>query len=421
MTSGFLLVALLGCAGETGDDTATSATTGKLSDSTSSAPTVTTLGWDTNSSGGTEGEPPIDCDAICARTWVYDGDLPFVDPDFDLSGFACMEEVTGVLAIHDFSGPLPSELLSLRRAGVLSITRSLSVSGLDCMETVSQLVVVDNEELLDLSPLDGITAKSTLVISGNHSIEDASAISIGDGETMDMVIISGNDALITLPEVTPGTPVQQLEIQHNKLLTDLDGLHNLHMVSINESDGSVLMVIDNPAMGDVSALSEIIPPTAPFLRVWLGQLPALDTINGLDNLRTAQWLSLFDLPLVDHLGPLDALEELGSLSISDMPLLESLDGVGNSMNLDTLLLGQCTQKGVQFTGIYGGNGIASLGHLELGSNPNLGTFADFAPAGLESVRSAYNPMLAPETLGTYCAELGVNDCCSQPPENCSCR
>lgn len=234
----------------------------------------------------------------------------------DISG--TVTNLSGLESIREVRG----------RVYVESTTQLENLKGLENVERTA-LVVAGSEGLVSLTGLEGVREVSGVVLAGNASLADLSALTNASFAGTSLTI-TGNAALPNLVGFEGMTEADAIVLDGNTSLTSLAGLDNLQEIRS-------LLVSNNPALTDLSLPSLVeaeyltFPNGESIERVHVPLLhtvdslvivtcPLLTTID-LGALETASSLTIADNATLVDLGDLAGLASVGTATITENPLL----------------------------------------------------------------------------------------------------
>lgn len=425
-------------AGETATTSPTSSTSttdGGSSSSTTADPTTSTTrpGTTSGSASSTGGTSATGGNEVCDEWVVHVGDLWITD-DTDLASLVCIVEVTGSVHVEGTT--------ALTSFGTLS---NLATVGED-------VFVLDNAALVDLAGLSGLknmvgSPSATIAIHNNPALVDISGLSAL--EIVDSVSIVDCDALTDLtglqgPIVGNLQKGWYLTVAANDGLTDLGGLADLQGFS------GQLMIENNAALEDISALEFVLDP-AGLAGIYVVDNPVLVDLVGLEAVTQVGELQLFnndaltsmhgleglvestnDIYIVGHdnlttTAGLEALQKVVTLQIFDNKALSSLAGLsGLSTVSQVLAIGSCESGGSDaLVDLHGLENLQTAWALTISNNSALTSLAGLE--GLESVELLFivnNTALPTATAEALAAKFNTMNTvlCNNmgAPEMCPC-
>ncbi|MCY1072068.1 hypothetical protein OV090_45405 [Nannocystis sp. RBIL2] len=406
-----LLLSLSACtarpsAGDSAGDTTTDTSSSAASTSMDPIDGVATGSASTTEAGSSTmtipGGPPSMCGPPCDETWTHVGDLYIGDLMYSSTDeFKCMTRVVGNLDISDLD---QAQLSGLRN--LVSIEGSLSIL---------------SDTLTDLSPLSCLEEVT-------WQIQLGPAVNLTDLSGLDSLRFTQIFALLytaatALPTFAPDfAGLGQADITGNPELVDLDGA-----ATWKTSDEGVWTIVrDNESLKSVAGLQPLLAssPTPPH--VWLENLPALESLAGLEGLTALGHVDLVWLPLVPDLAPLTQLKSVAALTLGMMPLIQDLQPLSQLESAGLLGLGSCVQYDSWFgldglTSLAGLSSLTTLDSLMVVDNENLMTLA--GADKLTSVSGSWsvddNPALHSSAIDAFAAQVGSEPCWRDDPE-CIC-
>ncbi len=245
------------------------------------------------------------------------GDLKLIEdedsenPIIDLSSLNTLENIGGDLAIFE-----TSELQTLE--------------GLNNIENVNRCIIYDNQNVEDISALQGIMVNNFINVSYNPKITSLSIFS--NIETLESgVQISGNNSLTSLQGfnnlISTGGGVG---VKYNENLNNVFDLNSLTTI------GGRLNISDNPNLINLNGLNNLQTVQSD---VWLMDNEHLFDINGLQSLTSFNGEMIINR--CDNLQNVDGLIGLTSIELLQLyncDSLQNLDGVANLTSVDAVVI-----------------------------------------------------------------------------------
>ena len=241
------------------------------------------------------------------------------------------QEFTGERGAEDMRAFCDAHPAGAHVDGVVRIEATAATElALDCVCSVTGLVVTDNLELLGLGGLGGLhSIHGDLVVAGNVSMTTLAGlpdVTIDGG-----VEITENDSLSDLAGLPPGLTdlAGGLTIRGNGGLTSLEGLPG-ELAAVER-----LKIVDNDALLDLRGL-----PASLWVRdnVYIGSNARLRTLAGLPaGLDQVGYFEVIGNPALERLG--DARPgalEVEVLRLWKNPALIDLSGLPEELRVDTL-------------------------------------------------------------------------------------
>lgn len=415
--------------------TTTDTTTG--GSTTTSGSTSTDASGNGSSAGSGSGSSTSGGDEVCGEGIVHHGDLVITD-DTDLTSLACIVEVTGRLKISD------TELLT-------------SFAPLANLKKVGDDVqIFFNAALVDLDGLAGLVevggelppapfSFGEITVHGNPALVDITGL--GSVKILDSLVIYDCDALSDLSG-PQGPIVGREEKGWNLAIGENDALTSLDTLAI-ESFGDRLLLVDNPNLADISALTTIMDPAQVHV-VEIVRNPALVDLVGLDavthglNVRifdndaltdmqglgdledVAQYLDIVGNDGLLGLQGLDQLAHVHIFSIAGNPALASLAGLDALTTVThSLAIGSCPDAGnASLVDLHGLESLTTVMNLGVQSNASLTSLAGLEGlTSLDKLWAQFNPLLPSAEATALAAKFGVpSEICDNagPPEPCIC-
>ena len=256
---------------------------------------------------------------------VYDGDLTLSSQD-EVNAFN-YTEVTGYFLIAEsVSGnivdltPLNS-LISV--GGYFSIYQNDALTSIDGLQSLTSVgenfAIIQNDALINIDELQSLTS-----VGAHFSISYNTALMNLDGlQNLTSVggdlVIQLNDELKNLDGLQSLTSVGGgLWINHNAsltLLTNLDGLHNLRCIHID----------DNTALTNLDGLESL---TSVDEWIWIANNTTLKNIDGLESLTSVGWYVWIGYnSALTNLDGLRSLTSVGILTLSNNTVLVRFCGI----------------------------------------------------------------------------------------------
>jgi hypothetical protein len=257
-----------------------------------------------------------------------------------------------------------------------------SLDGLSALAHIDQSALIsDNPLLTNVDGLVGlVSVGDKLTISNNELL--ASLTGLANLESASQIVIAST-RVTTLEGLSKLVSVNQLEIHHNDLLTDMDALLNLanlesglsitannslvHLNGLQNISGRVegVSIIDNVMLESISALAGI--NTVGTVQI-IGN-GALQILDGLQNVKAVDWdLRIRENDALMNLDALSGIELIGNdLEILNNPTLVSIDGLsglrglGANPDFNCLFFGWCDNLQIVGNGLLPSlNGLANL-------------------------------------------------------------
>lgn len=314
---------------------------------TTDATTTDATTTDAPTTGATTDVPVAACQ--CDDPVVHEGSLDVVG----LAAYAgkCLVEVTDGVELRDIVDPVVlAPLANLERVGWLTLTSNpglVDLAPFGCLREAGHLSFYDNAALADLGALARIESAEGLYI-------DTSPIT-------------------SLPTFAPGYQgIRYLSLSDLPELTDLDamagwpGLHN----PSGFYEEMAIHIVGAPKLNSVagleSALADAVAASSPNTllaapSLELADLPALTSLAGLEPLNLAS-LTLRHLPNITDLTPLANLTDARDVVLAGLGALPSLAGLDNMKTAENLTLGGCDDgDALSITDL---SGLASLTSVE---------------------------------------------------------
>lgn len=281
---------------------------------------------------------------------------------------------------------------------LLHLTGLQNIEGLYSL-WATPLTIVDNDNLLDLHGLEGITYAEAVPEDPGQMFDD-----LWD------VVIEDNDALQSLEGLGSITNLYDLRIENNDALPDLDGLQNqayideLHVaendalesadglksggvirqVYIDENNGLVTLngldslasveslgIISNENLTDITSLPDFSEGISIYDNDNLTGLSAFNGVTGED----VRSISFYGNEILSSLAPLQGIENLHSLGLSISPSLENLSGLHNLKQVESWLV---LKENQNLNDIISLSQLDTVGSLLIQGNPSLVSLLGFA-------------------------------------------
>jgi hypothetical protein len=244
---------------------------------------------------------------------VYDGDFAASDAARleELRGF---DEVTGSVTLTGAIDDL-SALECLTRVGrdlELSSLRVRSLRGLEALQHVEGSLIVERlDSLVDLRALSAVeSVGDDLRVWANPLLATLSGL---EGIThVEQVVVSSNPQLADLEGLSGLTTAGTVNINRNTSLTNVEGLRNLVSCAL-------LALWDLQSLTTLEGLRNLRGA-----QVEITTAPELRTLHGLEQISGAT-VMIHWLPQLRDLSGLGTVE---ALSVGGNAMLESLDGIG---------------------------------------------------------------------------------------------
>ncbi len=258
------------------------------------------------------------------KTWA--GDY-IISSQSDIDALAGYTAVSGDLIVGGSGNP---------------VTSLVNLEGLECLDTVKNLDVISNPDLLTLDGLDGLTTvEQDVTIQSNGSLTRIDGLSALT--TVEDLLVSRNNVLEnitgleglssvvelrldTLPLVASIEPIKDIEIQTKLTVQSLPSLTSLPAFSkLSNFTGSV-SILGNNELTSLVGLEGITE----LNYLDLGANNKLTNLLGINNLSAVQLISVYDnAGLVDLQGleKVTSLVDLVIMGNSDLENLEGLNGL----------------------------------------------------------------------------------------------
>ena len=251
----------------------------------------------------------------------------------DLSGLSTINRVTGALNIYGTRLTSLRGLENLEQVGLLELNNNdmlLNLSGLSGLTTIdSDLLIRSNLGLRSLTGLEGLTNVTSLGVYENDLLESLNGLQ-NLPTTMTHVFIEGNLGLTTLDGLPALTKVNgYLSVGGNHNLVDIDVLGSLTEVVLG------LELNRNFALENADVFDQLTVMDGARLRIVFNGIKELNTFN---QLKTCDELTLgFNDELVTISG-FEQLEEVtGNLWINWNPKLTAMPGLKKVTEIDGFL------------------------------------------------------------------------------------
>ncbi len=374
-----------------GDGTSSGTLTPEPTTTESSDSTVTESSGSTTVMGG---GPPSECGPPCTETWTHVGDLELGSSNISTDEFKCMTRVVGDLGIYDLD--------------------QQQLSGLRNLVSVEGNLFILSETLTDLSPFSCLEDVTLQIQLGNApKLSDVSGFSALRHTGRFIMQYTSATAVPTFSPEFSGLGLA--EITGNDALVDLAGI-----ASWKPGDTGIWAIIrDNSGLKSVAGLQPLLALNPAQSSVTLTNLPALESLAGLDGLTELNWIDLDFLPLIPDLAPLGQLKTVGFLDLSGMPLVEDLQPLSQLETAGRLTIGSCVQfdlgSGMQgLTSLAGLSSLTTLEELAVYDNENLVTLAgaDKLTSITKTWAEINNPALDPAAVDAFVEQVGQGPCSS---------
>jgi hypothetical protein len=284
-------------------------------------------------------------DQFCVENNAVEGDLTLLGSGaVDLSMLSCLCSVGGELSIVESGLETLDGLDRLESVGSLSLVENRQLTDIQALGSLTEIsgdaVLSGSPNLLNLLGLHGVTATGALTLDG---------LGIASLRGLDSLVTVGGD--LTLRDL-PG-------------LTDMNGGSSLDFV-----DGTFL--VEGTPDHDFTGLDSIRR-----VRRALVVRDSEASLVGLDSLGTIGGSLFLDgVPRISSLDGLSGLSEIGGhLRIYDAPSLNSLSGPSNLRNIS----GSLWLLRTNVASISGLTGLIAVGGLHLDTNPYLTSTAGLPP------------------------------------------
>lgn len=214
---------------------------------------------------------------------VCPGDIE-VFTQTELNQLAGCEVIEGDLFVSGINGGPDnitdlSPLISLREVtDALAIQNTLisSAEGLNNLERVNRLIFFNNKNVEEITAIRNLEGQlQTLVFVQNQKLESIQPVSGIKGDSLDIMVITGNNQLKNLDGLEQVKHINSLDINGNLRLENIDGLRNLTRVDrditfvgsnrLENIDGfsslaevgRSLVLVDHEFLKDVNGLSQL--------------------------------------------------------------------------------------------------------------------------------------------------------------------
>ncbi len=268
--------------------------------------------------------------------------------------------------------------ISLENEQILPNLESLNglhnIVELDKLELSKSNAITGFSELLGIKKLDKLQVNSTSAFT---------EIGLNELHIEEELILWGNEALVSLDNLTTGDEIQNLTISDNPQLELADRLQNLEIVHnsliLNHPDLRFvkdivtigeLNLTGNGPIQDLTAFESIQSLTSGLKLTSLENLENLQYLDNLINTSTFNTLSLNNLPILSDINIFENVKELGTLAISWCPQITDLTAMSDLARLGFMNLNDL--EGL--TDLQGLGKVSSGGTFIIMSNPNLETF-----------------------------------------------
>ncbi len=257
--------------------------------------------------------------------------------DVDEFGFNKYREITGDLKLRedeDSENPIIdlSSLNTIQNIGgdlaIFATSALQTLEGLNNIENVNRCIIYDNQNVEDISALQGIMVTRFINVSNNPKITSLGVFS--NIETLESgVQISGNNSLTSLQGFN-----NLIFIGGSLIIRYNENLNNIFELNLLTTIGGRLDISDNPNLINLNGLSNLQTVQSD---VWLMDNEHLFDINGLQNLTSFNGEMIINrcdnLQNVDGLIGLTSIERLQILQCDS---LQHLDGAANLTSVDAV-------------------------------------------------------------------------------------
>lgn len=299
-------------------------------------------------------------------------------------------EYTGYIFANNFRVENNPSLVNFSGLSKLKITRGyfyvlknnslISLDGLESFESASMgdLDIRDCGKLKNIDGLKNLTfIGGDLNIINNQSLTNIKGLS-NVGFIGYRLVISNNPSLINLDGLEKIDLLRWgIELSNNTSLRDINGIRNLTKVQeIGYTQGKIF-IKGNDVLSDINALNNIV--SADYVSI--KNNPLLQSLKGLENIQSiTETLEIENNPKLLNLVGLDRLKKLSSLVISNNDALIDLNGLNQlteiSNNVYSLRI-ELNKNLESLTGLE--SLIAVSGSLNIGGNPLLKNFCPIKP------------------------------------------
>ncbi len=290
---------------------------------------------------------------------IIAGYLNINDSDESVNSLIGLSQITAV------GGPLTINFIN----GMTSLT------GLNNISSVAELVVLDNEDILSLTGLEGLTSANSIEISNNDAL--VSLVGLGNINTTSSLKIGRNHNLTSLTGLESFTALEELNVEENNSLLSLNGLNNL--TEVGKFDIKNKLLDNYIGLNQLKRISGDFNITPEHEVINFEGLENLERIGG--NFRIQGGYAQFVLESMDGLNNLKRIE--GSLIIVDnntvqnLTALQNLTYIGDGINISNS------------TNLYNLEGLENLseinGQFRLFNNPEITSLEYFQSLQANSI------------------------------------
>lgn len=205
-----------------------------------------------------------------------------------------------------------------------------SLAGLDNLQSdnvnITSLRIVNNTALSDISSLSGLTACSSIVIYNNNQLTNLYGLDsityIGDENQINTtywLIISDNENLVDISALSDLVPynIEGLSISHNPSLTSLQGLENFDTMS-------VLNIENNDALLDLNGLNGV---TTLYDEIRIISNDLITDLTGLSSVQQTGYFKILDNDMLASLNGINQISFWVGIEIMDNESLIDLSAI----------------------------------------------------------------------------------------------
>jgi len=274
----------------------------------------------------------------------------------DLSPIFRMESVVGELEFVNISVPVYA-FDSLREVGALTLERNYQLSdlsGFSNLKTIhSDLKIIRNNALSDLTGLEQANISGDLNISSNHLLDNLSGLN---------------------PRIDS---LQSCAIAHNDELKNLSGLDSLRVL-----EGS-LTISNNGSLNTLTHLNL----TSVHWQVSITDNPLLTDLEAFDHTNSLSNLFINNNQILPNLNGLNTINTIeGQLQINNNGSLKNLSGLNNANTIGYLTL----ESNDSLINLLGIENLHTLEHIYIHDNPSLTSLHPLQADSVGGIRIFFN-------------------------------
>ncbi|HFA51115.1 MAG TPA: hypothetical protein ENJ95_19045, partial [Bacteroidetes bacterium] len=237
---------------------------------------------------------------------IVSGDLVISGADiYDLTPLSILTEVTNALVIQN-------------NPNLASLT------GLENLTTADIFVLFDNPLLTNLQPLANFNNPNLTLLRVERNNSLTSIAELGPINSVVQLEVVNNSQLLNLIGLENLTTVSS-----SFLLQDNNSLINIDELSSLTSVGNSFLLTNNDGLEDINGLSQLTSAGGQFVIAFDNQLTNL---NGLENLHSAEDFIIQDNAVLENIDALTSFNTTQKLAIHNNPSLPACCGIYDILN-----------------------------------------------------------------------------------------